>query len=108
MASARSTVSIARTTPAQKPRGEQSTILRSGLTGIKSNLEPNHPSPAGGERSIQVTTWDCFSALSRHFLGASSGKVPPDIRSRREPGLPEDIVRAEDGVPAWRTIAPQG
>src|SRR6266403_4098635 len=31
MVSARSTVSIARTTPAQKPRGEQSTIFRGGL-----------------------------------------------------------------------------
>jgi hypothetical protein len=34
MASARSTVSMARTTPAQKPRGEQSTILRSGFESV--------------------------------------------------------------------------
>jgi hypothetical protein len=35
MVSARSTVSIARTTPAQKPRGEQSTIFRGGLAGMR-------------------------------------------------------------------------
>src|SRR4051812_49224703 len=52
MVSARSTVSMARTTPAQKPRGEQSTIFRGGLAGILGNSGPNHPSPAGRERSM--------------------------------------------------------
>src|SRR6266566_3559052 len=64
MVSARSTVSIARTTPAQKPRGEQSTIFRGGLAGIgRSRTES--PSPARRERSIQIRTWDGFRALSR-------------------------------------------
>src|ERR1700744_1835491 len=75
MASARSTVSIARTTPAQKPRGEQSTTLRSGLADIGKisgkisgeNLTPNPPSPPGRGRSVASRTWDCFQALSRHF-----------------------------------------
>src|SRR6266567_8775023 len=67
MVSARSTVSIARTTPAQKPRGEQSTILRSGLADIGAISGPNHPSPVGGERPIRIRTWDCFRALSRRF-----------------------------------------
>src|SRR5882757_9268617 len=76
MVSARSTVSMARTTPAQKPRGEQSTILRDGLADAdKADMGlsfgaisgPNHPSPAGGERPIRIRTWGCFGALSRHF-----------------------------------------
>jgi hypothetical protein len=44
MVSARSTVSIARTTPAQKPLGEQSTIFRGGLAdiwGIPDRITPN-------------------------------------------------------------------
>jgi hypothetical protein len=36
MVSARSTVSIARTTPAQKPRGEQSTIFRGFLACMEA------------------------------------------------------------------------
>ena len=28
---------------------------------------PNHPSPAGRERSFPGTNWDCFRPLSRHF-----------------------------------------
>src|SRR5271170_2766786 len=67
MASARSTVSIARTTPAQKPRGEQSTSLRSGLAAVGAISGPNHPSPAARERSVLGRTWGCFWALSRHF-----------------------------------------
>src|SRR6187549_3617516 len=63
---------MARTTPAQKPRGEQSTIFRSGLADaekedIRGSRGPNHPQPAGGERPIRVRTWGCFWALSRHF-----------------------------------------
>src|SRR5882757_7226063 len=58
---------MARTTPAQKPRGEQSTIFRSGLADIGAISGPNHPSPAGGERPVRSTTWDRFWALSRHF-----------------------------------------
>jgi hypothetical protein len=53
MVSARSTVSIARTTPAQKPRGEQSTIFRAGLACMGAISGPNHPSPPGRERSLQ-------------------------------------------------------
>src|ERR1700722_2378668 len=71
MASARSTVSIARTTPAQKPRGEQSTILKCGfgsaLTGMGAISVPNHPSAGGQGAVVQNTTWDCFRALSRYF-----------------------------------------
>src|ERR1700759_2360126 len=66
MASARSTVSIARTTPAQKPRGEQSTILRSGLAVI-GFPGPNHPMPAGRERSDQLTNWGRLRPVSRPF-----------------------------------------
>src|SRR5579864_8796550 len=51
MVSARSTVSMARTTPAQKPRGEQSTTFRSDLAGMGAISGPNHPSPAGQGRS---------------------------------------------------------
>src|ERR1700712_1085476 len=58
---------MARTTPAQKPRGEQSTIFRSGFADIRAISGPNHPSPAGGERPIRIGTWGCFWALSRHF-----------------------------------------
>src|ERR1700742_869328 len=58
---------MARTTPAQKPRGEQSTTLRSGLAAMEQNLAANPPSPAGRGRSVATTTWDCFQALSRHF-----------------------------------------
>src|ERR1700748_1555706 len=48
MVSARSTVSIARTTPAQKPRGEQSTILRGGLiVGIEAASDRVGPKPKG-------------------------------------------------------------
>src|SRR5262245_2341676 len=67
MVSARSTVSMARTTPAQKPRGEQSTILRSGFAAIGAISGPNHPSPTGRERSFRGTNWDWFRSLSRHF-----------------------------------------
>src|SRR3954447_23716060 len=51
MASARSTVSMARTTPAQKPRGEQSTILRSGLRSELADIgavSGTESPPAGG------------------------------------------------------------
>src|ERR1700761_2862806 len=58
---------MARTTPAQKPRGEQSTTLRAGLAAMWENLAPNPPSPPGRGRSIATRTWDCFQALSRHF-----------------------------------------
>src|SRR5580704_15105275 len=68
MASARSTVSIARTTPAQKPRGEQSTILRSGfgsdLARIGAISGPNHPSAGRAG-----------SARSKYDLGLVSGAV---------------------------------
>jgi hypothetical protein len=39
---------MARTTPAQKPRGEQSTILRSGLAGMGRYLRTESPL-AGGQ-----------------------------------------------------------
>src|SRR4249919_3889218 len=63
---------MARTTPAQKPRGEQSMIFRSGLAdgekeGMGLSRRPNHPLPAGRERPIRIRTWDCFWALSRHY-----------------------------------------
>ncbi len=40
-----------------------------GWFGLHGNdLGPNHPSPAGGERSIRITNWDWFRALSRPFI----------------------------------------
>src|SRR5436309_1086538 len=101
---------MARTTPAQKPRGEQSTIFRSGLADADkedADIEdmgaisgPNHPSPAGGERPIRIRTWGCFWALSRHFsrplrqcplrayIGAEfpSSPMTADFASRKEVG----------------------
>src|SRR5215471_13739064 len=65
MVSARSTVSIARTTPAQKPRGEQSTIFRSGLAAIGAILGPKHPLPTGRDRSNRLTNWARLRSVSR-------------------------------------------
>src|SRR3954469_23518677 len=62
MVRARSTVSIARTTPAQKPRGEQSTIFRGGLAGM--GAIPDRITP---EKGNYYSTWDGFWALSRPF-----------------------------------------
>src|SRR5258708_4639103 len=87
MASARSTVSMARTTPAQKPRGEQSTILKSGfgsgLADIGAFSGTESPLPPGGERPIRIRTWDWFRAESRHF---SEGIAP---------FAPQGLYRAE-------------
>src|SRR3954469_17464045 len=60
MVRARSTVSIARTTPAQKPRGEQSTIFRGGLAGM--GAIPDRITP---EKGNYYSTWDGIWALSR-------------------------------------------
>src|SRR5215218_1851015 len=95
MASARSTVSMARTTPAQKPRGEQSTIFRSGLADadkedIGGSRGPNHPQPAGGERPIRVRTWGCFWALSRHFSRPIAPTAPQGVYRRRIPVITDD------------------
>src|ERR1700722_3749538 len=70
MVSARSTVSIARTTPAQKPRGEQSTIFRGGLAGIRrprtgSALIVKGRGTVDSKGLIRPRTWDGFWALSR-------------------------------------------
>src|SRR5258708_5819766 len=67
MVSARSTVSIARTTPAQKPRGEQSTIFRSGLACIGAISDLVTPRRRAGNGQIWIRTWDGFRALSRPF-----------------------------------------
>src|SRR5580692_5662282 len=68
MVSARSTVSIARTTPAQKPRGEQSTILRSGLADIGAiPADRITPRRRAGNGQFETRTWGRFRALSRHF-----------------------------------------
>src|ERR1700740_2109084 len=102
MVSARSTVSMARTTPAQKPRGEQSTIFRAGLACIIAISDLNHPSPPGGERSIPLrtwhTTWDCFRALSRPFSKPLRGYprrayIGPNSRHRSCP-----LARPPKGV----------
>src|ERR1700730_13705311 len=75
---------MARTTPAQKPRGEQSTIFSGGLAGIRADLGPNHPWPAGKERSktankdLSIRTWDRFWALSRPFYRPLRGYPPTD------------------------------
>src|ERR1700753_518615 len=54
MVSARSTVSMARTTPAQKPRGEQSTIFRGGLADMGRPRTESAPlARRVVERSIQ-------------------------------------------------------
>src|SRR3954447_21457682 len=69
MVSARSTVSIARTTPAQKPRGEQSTILRGGLAGMGELRTGSPRKRAIVERLVSKhlsrSTWDGIWALSR-------------------------------------------
>src|ERR1700752_2468471 len=87
MASARSTVSMARTTPAEKPRGEQSTILRSGfgsgLADIRGNSRAESP-PAGGRGTACLgkdlgPVWRCVKAL---FLAIA-------------PFTPEGLYRAE-------------
>jgi hypothetical protein len=60
---ARSTVSMARTTPAQKPRGEQSTIRRSGLAWLlRTSGASGTESPlAGGRGTVNSgRTWGCF------------------------------------------------
>src|SRR5664279_5255078 len=72
---------MARTTPAQKPRGEQSTIFRSGLAGTAAVMEaisgPNHPIPVGRDGQFLLTTWGRFRALSRPFR-----KVPTSRTAR--------------------------
>src|SRR6185312_6207176 len=66
MARARSTVSMALTTPAQKPRGEQSTILRVGLAFMRAiRTESPHTGRAG-------------TANMHKDLGRLSGAVKAD------------------------------
>src|SRR6476469_4856431 len=67
MASARSTVSMARTTPAQKPRGEQSTILRSGLAEIFADM--------GQSRDRITPRRRAGNGRSEYDLGPLSGAV---------------------------------
>src|SRR6516165_992796 len=100
MVSARSTVSMARTTPAQKPRGEQSTILRSGFAAIGAISGPNHPSPAGRERSIWIRTWDGFCAVSRHFLEHDPEKPALHLMRGAQRFFEKDQAQSR----AWSTI----
>src|SRR5580698_5031377 len=71
---------MARTTPAQKPRGEQSTIQRGGLAGITRPRTgvgaPQALTKAGRvvERSIQRD-------ISRKDLGRLSGPVKGKVKS---------------------------
>src|SRR3954468_23002276 len=91
---------MARTTPAQKPRGEQSTIFRSGLADadkedadiedMRAISGPNHPSPVGGERPIRIRTWGCFWARSRHFWQAIAPMAPQGVYRRRIPVITDD------------------
>src|SRR5258706_4309549 len=46
-----------------------------GLHG--SDPGPNHPSPPGRERSIRVSTWDGFRAVSRPISSPLRGQPPP-------------------------------
>src|SRR5438105_68994 len=62
---ASSAVSIARTTPAQKPRGEQSTSFRSGLAAIERSRDRITPHRRARERSVG------------NELGLVSGAVKP-------------------------------
>src|ERR1700754_4868292 len=80
MVSARSTVSIARTTPAQKPLGEQRTIFRGGLAdiwGFRTGL-PRIRAINNGvfqQGLVSTRTWDGFWALSRP--GSKPLRHPP-------------------------------
>src|SRR5947209_6137962 len=65
MVSARSTVSIARTTPAQKPCGEQSMIFRGGLADMGQFRTGSPRKRAINEGHFPASTWDGFWALSR-------------------------------------------
>src|SRR5450631_5156 len=86
MVSARSTVSIARTTPAQKPRGEHSTIFKSGLAGteaVMGDLGTESPHTGGQGRSIYT-----------HDLGLLSGSVKAVFASHCAAG-PGGHIRGE-------------
>src|SRR6266700_2299574 len=82
MASARSTVSMARTTPAQKPRGEQSTIFRSGLAAIGADLGPNHPIPAGRDGQFSVRLGAAFERCQGRFASHCAARPGGHIRGR--------------------------
>src|SRR5580704_3185735 len=83
MVSARSTVSMARTTPAQKPLGEQSTILRSGfgsgLAAMERSRERIGPRRRRGKVQFQLGLGtgfgSCQGTLVNHCTEGPKGPI---------------------------------
>jgi hypothetical protein len=85
MASARSTVSMARTTPAQNPRGEQSTIFSGGLACMGRSRTDE--TLAGGQGTVDSKDFP------DHDLGLLSGAVKA-VHQTIAPQAPDGLYRA--------------
>src|SRR5215467_9625413 len=98
MVRARSTVSMARTTPAQKPRGEQSTILRSGLaaeeTVILSDLGGESALAGGGETANSASVNGELRVRDTSHLGPLSAHVKA-LQQTIAPRAPNGLYRPQ-------------
>src|ERR1700685_1617850 len=97
MASARSTVSMARTTPAQNPRGEQSTIFSGGLACMGRSRTDESPGRAGNGRF----KWD----FPDEDLGLLSGAVKA-VHQTIAPQAPDGLYRGQFPSSLMTTASP--
>src|ERR1700685_3551497 len=93
MASARSTVSMARTTPAQNPRGEQSTIFSGGLACMGRSRTGE---PPGGRGNRDFPDED---------LGLLSGAVKA-VHQAIAPQAPDGLYRGQFPSSLMTTASP--
>ena len=86
----RSTISMARSTPAQKPRGEQSRIFRAGLAGMGASRDRITHCPRSARLTVnsQSPTWDCFRAVLSRPCRRIARPAPDGLYSGQFPSSP--------------------